>query len=321
MEYTTNSKPLVSIVIAAYNASQYIRETLDSILAQTYKNLEIIVVDDGSTDNTADLVKAYSPRVDYYYQENSGSCASPRNTGLKKIKGDFVTFFDADDIMLPEKIETQVGALLANPDAVMSVINYRNFKENKHSADHFSTCPIFSSYVEHNQSKSFALTSEECRRIMIDENFSIASSPVFRSGYLQQEQGFDETLTACEDFHLIYRIAIHGQVIIHPDIGFERRLHNSNMSNDNERMLKNLVMSRSHLSKIEKDYHLNRCLTNRVTQYLRKLQSCLINKGQIRSALKIYNQTFPPKSIYDIRHDLLQLIKITLKLNPKKNKN
>ncbi|WP_323750788.1 glycosyltransferase family 2 protein [Marinobacter sp.] len=317
MEHTPNPKPLVSIVIAAYNASEYIRETLDSILEQTYGNLEIIVVDDGSTDNTAAIVKAYIPRVNYYYQKNSGSCASPRNTGLGKIKGDFVTFFDADDIMLPEKIEMQIVALLANPEAVMSIINYRNFKGNERTVDHFSNCPIFSSYVGRNQSKTFALLSEECRRIMIDENFTIASSPVFRSEYLKQEQGFDETLTACEDFHLIYRVAIHGQVIIHPDIGFERRLHDQNMSSDNERMLKNLVKSRSSLRMIEKNNQFSRFLNIRVRQYLRKLQSCLITKGEIISALKLYRKTFPPKSIDDLRHDIKQFIKISITFNSK----
>ncbi|MBK7543343.1 MAG: glycosyltransferase family 2 protein [Candidatus Competibacteraceae bacterium] len=77
----SNPYPLVSVIIPAYNSQEFISQTIDSILAQTYSNIEIIVVDDGSADRTSQIVHGYRDRVRYYYQNNSGGCAVPRNVG------------------------------------------------------------------------------------------------------------------------------------------------------------------------------------------------------------------------------------------------
>src|SRR5262245_29043481 len=97
------SEPLVSVIIPMFNAQAFIRETLDSILAQTYKNLEIIVVDDGSTDCSSQVVHNYKVPVFYYYQSNSGGCAVPRNTGIAHSSGELLCFVDADDILVPDR--------------------------------------------------------------------------------------------------------------------------------------------------------------------------------------------------------------------------
>ena len=103
--------PLVTIIIPAYNAKSYIRRSLGSALEQTYEKIEIIVVDDGSTDETAEIVKSYGdPRIKYIYQENRGQGAA-RNNGIKRSSGDYITFLDADDHYLPEKVERQVEFL------------------------------------------------------------------------------------------------------------------------------------------------------------------------------------------------------------------
>lgn len=109
------AKPLVSVIIPAYNAQDMIGETLDSILAQTYRNLEIIVVDDGSTDRTSQVVKGYGSRVLYHYQKNSGGCAVPRNAGIERSSGDFLCFIDADDLMAPDRVALQVAFMERYP--------------------------------------------------------------------------------------------------------------------------------------------------------------------------------------------------------------
>src|SRR3990167_7556109 len=101
----------VSIIIPAYNAGKYIKGVLENLFLQTYRNIEIIVVDDGSTDNTEQIVKAYQNRgVRYIYQQNKG-VAGARNAGIKEAKGELIAFLDADDFYLPEKIEKEVGFL------------------------------------------------------------------------------------------------------------------------------------------------------------------------------------------------------------------
>jgi len=109
-------KPLVSVIIPAYNSARYISRAISSAIAQTYKDIEILVVDDGSTDRTADIVRSFGdPRIKYFYQENRGQGAA-RNNGIRISKGEYVTFLDSDDFYLPEKIDKQVNFLETNPE-------------------------------------------------------------------------------------------------------------------------------------------------------------------------------------------------------------
>lgn len=101
---------LVSIIIPVYNAQKYIKETIDSILSQTYENYEIILVDDCSTDNTANIIKQYSDnRIVYHLQEKNGGAGVARNTALSIAKGQYVAFLDSDDIWESDKLEKQMN--------------------------------------------------------------------------------------------------------------------------------------------------------------------------------------------------------------------
>ncbi|MBW4444612.1 MAG: glycosyltransferase [Plectolyngbya sp. WJT66-NPBG17] len=104
-------KPLVSILIPAYNVEQYLAETLDSALAQTWKNIEIIIVDDGSKDSTLEIAKQYeSSIVKVIHQANQGQSAS-ENRALQEAQGEFIQYLDADDLLVPDKIERQIQLL------------------------------------------------------------------------------------------------------------------------------------------------------------------------------------------------------------------
>lgn len=103
-----------SVIIPTYNRAGYLKEALESALAQDYPNLEVIVVDDGSTDNTEELIKPYLGRIKYIKQKNSGP-AKARNNGITSCKGDFITFLDSDDKYLPRKVRLQVEYLKSQP--------------------------------------------------------------------------------------------------------------------------------------------------------------------------------------------------------------
>src|SRR3989344_6055415 len=109
------SKPLVSVIIPAYNAVFLILETINSVLNQTYDNLEIIVVDDGSTDNTKEVLRNLieTERIKYFYQKNSGQ-ASARIRGFGESKGVYISFIDSDDLIVSNKIEVQVDYMEKN---------------------------------------------------------------------------------------------------------------------------------------------------------------------------------------------------------------
>lgn len=109
-------QPQVSIIIPAYNAEKYIKRSLKSLLNQTYNKIEIIVIDDGSTDGTATLIEAFrDPRIIYRYQNNSGQGAA-RNHGIRLSKGEYITFLDTDDVYLPLKVEEQVMYFAMHPE-------------------------------------------------------------------------------------------------------------------------------------------------------------------------------------------------------------
>lgn len=105
--------PTVSIIIPTYNRANLISEAIDSVLAQTYRNFEIIVVDDGSTDNTKEVLSKYNGQIKYIYQDNKGG-AEARNNGIKNAQGEYIAFLDSDDLWLPNKLEKQVKYLFDN---------------------------------------------------------------------------------------------------------------------------------------------------------------------------------------------------------------
>ena len=113
----------VSAVIPAYNAEKYITRAIDSVLAQTHQPDEIIVVDDGSTDATAEIIKKYTPQVQYIYQQNAGGSIA-RNTAIEAAKSEWIAFLDADDQWLPQKLQLQIEHLKRNPELLWAYTNY-----------------------------------------------------------------------------------------------------------------------------------------------------------------------------------------------------
>jgi glycosyltransferase involved in cell wall biosynthesis len=109
------SQPLVSIVIPVYNCEKYLVQAIDSALSQSYKFTELIVVDDGSTDNSGTIAQQYSSQIKYVYQPNRGA-GSARNLGLEIACGDYFAFLDADDIWMPNKLSLQMRLFEENPD-------------------------------------------------------------------------------------------------------------------------------------------------------------------------------------------------------------
>jgi glycosyltransferase involved in cell wall biosynthesis len=119
--------PLISVVVPAYNYAAYIGETIDSILAQTYRNIEIIIIDDGSTDNTAQVVQAYGDQVRYVAKQNEGLSAA-RNTGTQHAQGEYIAYIDADDTLAPTFVEATLSALNAHPEAAFAYTQQRFFE-------------------------------------------------------------------------------------------------------------------------------------------------------------------------------------------------
>ena len=276
------TNPLVSVIIPAFNAQELIDETLDSILAQTYKHLEVIVVDDGSTDQTSQVVRSYHPRVLYHYQSNSGGCAVPRNTGIEHSSGEFLCFIDADDVMVPDRIACSVDFMDRNPSIGLVFCDYRNFNEKgPYPNSHFQTCPHLWPQL---REKRELVLDHPCE-LLAHENFGIAGSFFIRRNILKFEPGFEPTLKSCEDFHFYYRLARHSSVGVINEVGMMRRLHGSNMSGNSSTMLSEGVRSRTMLRDSEPDQRIRAYLNEHIADYLASLARYYADHGQYQQAL------------------------------------
>jgi glycosyltransferase involved in cell wall biosynthesis len=120
------SAPLISCVVPVYNGERFLAEALDSVLAQTYRPVEILVSDDGSTDGTHEVAARYSKQIRYLRHANAGPGAA-RNRGLEVAQGDFVALLDADDVWHPEKLERQMARFQRSPDLDVCVTHFQNF--------------------------------------------------------------------------------------------------------------------------------------------------------------------------------------------------
>ena len=120
--------PFVSVIVTTYNQAAYIEEALRSACEQTYPHKEVIVVDDGSSDETPDRIRAFSDRVIYLCQRNQGIAAS-RNAGIRRASGDLIAFLDGDDVWEPEKLAVQVAAVERHPDSGLIVVDGVQFSE------------------------------------------------------------------------------------------------------------------------------------------------------------------------------------------------
>ena len=109
-----NTPVLSSVIIPVYNCDHYLGEAIESVLAQSYRPLEILIIDDGSTDNSAEIAKSFIPHIQYYYQPNNGA-ATAINYGINLSQGDFLTFLDSDDLWSKDKLMLQFQCLAKNP--------------------------------------------------------------------------------------------------------------------------------------------------------------------------------------------------------------
>ncbi len=189
--------PAVSIIIPAYNCAPFLAETLGSAFAQTYRNFEIIVVNDGSTDNTDEVISEFQDRIVYVKQPNRGVMAA-RNTGLKAARGRFIALLDSDDLLLPNFLEVLVGMLEADSSLSVAYPNARYFGWPKHDGKlHQDVFPVA-------EPVSFD-------RVLRRECY-IFGLLVFRREVIEAVGNYDETLEGqgAEDFELWLRMLQHG---------------------------------------------------------------------------------------------------------------
>lgn len=214
--------PLVSVIIPCYNHGKYLAESVGSVLEQDYPAVEILLVDDGSTDNTRQEAEKFGD-VNYIYQHNQGLSAA-RNTGLLHSKGDMLVFLDADDWLLPNAISTNIGYLQANPAAAfVSGAHDKVFIDKQQVIE--VSCEITQNHYTH----------------LLQGNYIGMHAAVMYRRRVFDEFAFDTSLRSCEDYDLYLKIARKYPVMHHREKIAAYRLHTTNMSGNIPFMLKNVL--------------------------------------------------------------------------------
>ncbi len=222
--------PLVSVILPVHNGQRTLKETIDSVLRQSFRDFELIVVDDASTDSSIDIINSFQdPRIKYLYRVNKNVACS-RNQGIKEAQGKYISFIDADDLWTEDKIEEQVLALEAEPQAGV-VYSWTEF---------FDDCKRYPGSQIDYQGKVYDN--------LILENFIASGSNILvKKEALDTIHGYDIELLSCADWDLYLRLAAKYSYVVVKKYQILYRLSSNSMSSNLERIKKysNLVLDKA----------------------------------------------------------------------------
>ena len=211
--------PLVSVIIACYNHGKYLSDAIQSVHSQTYQYFELIVVDDGSVDNTKTVCLNY-PKVKYVYQENAGLSAA-RNMGIKHANGDYLVFLDADDWLLDQALEINLNFLKSDVNAAFVSGGHKLYYEL--------------------EDKSWNIQQEVTEKHyckLMEGNFIGMHATVMYRSWVFEKFAYDVSLRFCEDYDLYLQITRFFPIIHHTKLIAVYRKHSHNMSSNYPEMMR-----------------------------------------------------------------------------------
>jgi glycosyltransferase involved in cell wall biosynthesis len=226
-----SSPPLVSVVVPAYNVEAYIADTLESVRTQRWPNLQVIVVDDGSTDATAEAIRPFleDTRFHYIHQPNAGVAAA-QNTGIRAATGKFVALLGGDDLWLPEKIDRQVRIAVERPEAGLVFTNAVLFDDDGDVREYYPAC--------------YRYPEADLLEQLLVENPLCAGTVMIRTELLRKHGAFDQRLPVAEDYELWIRLAMAGVKVT----GTMEILHRQRLRHDSLTGTRSALMHREMLS-------------------------------------------------------------------------
>lgn len=307
------NESLVSVVMPVYMGAQYIRNSIDSVLTQTHVNLEFIIVDDCSPDDSNEIIERYlskDDRVRYIRHQRNTGCASARNTGMEQSRGRFIAFIDQDDLWINRKLEKQLK-YLENTKTELSCCGV-SFVDKKGRVTHKNSYP-----------KDFHLLSRNERiKFLINRNIIDSFSTIIMDRSVLSEVGYlDKNIYGNEDFDYWLRIVDKHAISFDDDVLVKKAEDGDNYSWKNtSNMLKNSIWITKKYSELYKINNVDEILSRRF------LMAGLIEliKGNMASArgyikqslstnLNIYNTYFRIITIFHMRISLI-LLKLTVRI-------
>ncbi len=225
---TKEGTPAVSVIIPAYNAGSQLRDAIESASRQTYGDREVIVVDDGSTDQTESLVSFYGDRIRYYKQANRGVAAA-RNLGIAKAKGKYIAFLDADDLWLPTKLAEQVPLLEADPSLGLVYTDWAIVSDQGE---------ITRSFL-----RDRPAASGDAFEAIVRCGFILTSGTVVRRACLDAVGSFDESRVVAEDYDLWLRVCYRWKIaLVDKPLVVKRSRHTGLSSNSRRTAIEKVAL-------------------------------------------------------------------------------
>jgi len=221
-----HEKPVISVIIPTHNYSKFLPEAVESVLNQTFSDFELIIVDDGSSDDTAAVVEPYlrDCRVRYFYQDNKGLSAA-RNAGIKAAKGEFIALLDSDDVWMPTKLERQIQLFKDKPDVALVYCMVEHIDENGKALPHISWPHKVGATYRDLMYMPWVVGS--------------GSSVLIRKSIFDEVGLFDEGMNSVEDTNMWIRILRHHDSAYIDDVLVRIRKHLRSMQTDIKRMEEN----------------------------------------------------------------------------------
>lgn len=295
----------VSIIIPSHNYGFIIKETLENLQAQEYQNWEALIIDDGSTDNTEEIVSSFTrndPRIQYHFQENKGVSAA-RNHGFRKSVGAYIQFLDADDLLSKQKLSKQVDFMESHSEVDISYTDHIYFENDEPTKE-------YPDYEMNNHHWLQKIDSEgyDALNLLIYSNIAVVSSPLLKREIVEKVKGFPEDSKYTEDWEFWFLCAIQGahfSFLYEPAANTRIRIHNRNTSKNIQTMqageltfrkrIVNYVNEANILSEGEKTKLLDR--NNASTQKLYKYMMYHIDLTSLEQLKVMYALTNPLKFI------------------------
>lgn len=239
---------LVSVIIPNYNYARFLREAIDGVLNQTHPNVEIIVVDDGSTDESRDVLESYGTRIDTIFQKNEG-VSSARNNGVRASRGEFVAFLDADDSWRREKLERQVQRFAREPELGLVHVGVRDI-----DAD--------GNVLEERLNGGEGRISDELLMLTDRGVQGGGSGSMLRRSVFDELGGFDTRLSTSADWDLYYRVSNSFAIGFVPEALLNYRVHGSNMHGNVTVMERDMTLAFEKALGGDSSPHTRKCYGN-----------------------------------------------------------
>ncbi|WP_258101663.1 glycosyltransferase family 2 protein [Marinoscillum pacificum] len=265
-------QPLISVIIPTYNRERYILEAVNSVLSQTYGNIELIVVDDGSTDQTKELIGSVrDPRLDYYRIDHIGHISSVRNIGLERCGGEYIAFLDSDDVWKRDKLAKQLNYL--NQTEANAVISSYDILDSDETIETKLINP------ESNQNGSQYIL----QNLLMNTISIYISTALIHCSVLKDVKGFSTT-TSISEVDFIGRILVHHKTVVYLDSLVTIRKHQANISS--QTTILNLFKEKfKMIDDLHDNGHIDRSTYNQ--SIINHIYSCLMQgKHELKMAEK-----------------------------------